>query len=216
LAPEAQTGARENANQKGGNWWFSQVIGDDPESGKTHLASMEIDQEEKPSKKHPQGQTIHRLYGAAFDIVLTSVPVHQLLDAQGRPVPENPTTLGNANRGKGRPQFYSYVTALRDSGFVTWHRWYGNSTKENEIHSIDVASPILDNSSDKHYLRRQVNGYLAGLPNVLPKPGQKNKGGYRLDFPITSDQKEIASERMGEVAAYYSTLYPNVHQAPAH
>jgi hypothetical protein len=145
-----------------GDWWIAQAVGDDPDSETTHFADIKY-----------QG----RLYGGAFDIVLTSTPIFK------RRREANGTFINSA-----RPEFKSYVNKLRQAGFVAWHRWAGEynpsssftigspASIENEIHCIDPAMPNL-----KSYLDRQRRGYRSGWANV------SSGSGYLLDFPISLD-----------------------------
>ena len=185
----SQTGRREGNKQKG-DWWISQAIGKDYDSHGTHVADM----------KMPKG----RLYGAAWDIVLTKVPVAKVFP-------------GN----KPRPEFYQPVQALRNNGIVCWHRWAGEfnsntaakevKSVENEIHCVDPAAPFL-----KPYLQAQIRGYKEGLPN------KKKANGYMMDWPlklskkgdVTVDQRLAPDDRAREVRPNIVGSHTGIAAAP--
>lgn len=183
----SQTGRREG-NAQDGDWWISQAIGKDYDSQGTHQADM----------KMPKG----RLYGAAWDIVLTKVPVAKVYP-------------GN----KPRPEFFNPVQQLRDSGFVCWHRWAGEfnpainkvNSVENEIHCIDPAAPFI-----KPYLQDQIRGYKKGLPNKV------GANGYIMDWPLVVpmrgsggvNQKQAPDRRARDFRTSIVTTHSGIKAAP--
>ncbi len=144
-------------------WWFAQVIGDDGASGKYHFADMKLTKNNK----------IY-LYGAAFDIVLTNVPIF-------------------AASGKS-DAFRTYVFDLRHAGIVAWHRWVGEpGSAENEIHCIDPAVPFiktpLGNATYKSN-DQDKDGQILAFIN-----GETGGSRYLIDWEITTHQKAAVKYR---------------------
>ena len=182
-------------------WWISQVIGADDASASTHYANMKW----TDSKGNVQ------LYGAAFDIVLERVLVFdKQTDAQGKFI--------NA----ARPEFESSVRALRQGGFVAWHRWAGEynssssytasnpASTENEIHCIepamtttvvqlDAAGEAIAPPSSASYLTRQVYGFTKGWANV------SQSSGYLIDFDVTIGEVNAVKDRIGKRSTILAT-----------
>ena len=158
-----------------GDWWFSQVVGDDPESFGYHKADVKVP---------IPGKSDYYRYSGAFDIVLTGVPIF----AQ---VPNNPRKYGR------RKEFGPYVKALRDNGIVAWHRWAGeaDSTSENEMHCIDPATPFL-----KGDLQGQIGKFLlkggkgTGGSSYPTEPVNPNDPFY-AEFHINVTQQNRVRDR---------------------
>lgn len=178
LGAASRTFRREQtAGAQKGSWWYAQVVGDDPASARTHFADFSI----KPNVYPPDTAAKPVLYGAAFDIVLSGVPIFQ-----------------RRSINKARPQFQPYVRALRKAGVVAWHRWAGEynpasstynspaneSSEENEIHCIDPASPYI-----KQYLRDQISGFRQRWAN------KTEVSGYLIDFQITEQELRSVNAR---------------------
>ncbi|MEO6907952.1 MAG: Ig-like domain-containing protein [Abditibacteriaceae bacterium] len=165
---ESKTGLRvqSGSSSQNGSWWFSQVVGNDQESYGVHLADVKV--------TSTGGKTHY--YGAAFDIVLTNVPI---FDEGGR-----------------RQEFGTYVKGMRDHGIVAWHRWAGESasTSENEMHCVDPATPFI-----KHALGTlQSNGEISGQIGSFLNGG--SGGGYPTEpstgnFAITQSQQDKVRNR---------------------
>ena len=195
IHPESATGYRGAAKQKG-EWWFSQGIGLDGASAGTHAADM---------KWRPVGSAHWRYSGAAFDIVLTSVPIfHPYPDAASYSAPP----AGQAPTQAPQADFYPFVQALRNAGIVCCHRWsLGADSKmqsENEVHCIDPACPFI-----KRYLVEQIIGYRLGLPN------RKGAMGYALDYPIAPDQIASETDRATRVRSEINQAYQDRSMGPA-
>jgi len=137
-------------------WWFSQCVGNDPESYGRHLADVKVtarDDQNKTITNPKTGEILYSRYSGAFDIVLSEVPI---FEAGGR-----------------RIMFGPFVKKLRDNGFVAWHRWAGEThkdTSENEMHCIDPATPYL-----KPSLGSGPRGQIASF---LQSDGRGTGGGY--------------------------------------
>ena len=191
--PDFDGGIGEHLIYQNGDWWFSQIVGDDPESFGYHKADVKVP---------IPGKSTYRYYSGAFDIVFTAVPIF----AQ---VPNDPRNNGR------RAEFGPYVKALRDNGFVAWHRWAGEEAKtsENEMHCIDPATPFLKNALEEV----QIPSFLAGetggggYPNEPPYISGKPDSAQN-DFTITPTQKSRVKGRINNPlqvpGAQRDNLYP--------
>lgn len=170
LSPEWKSGLRNPfGSDKGGptqplivapGWWFAQIVGNDQESYGTHLADFKV-------THIVSGKRVTRYFCAAFDVVLTHVPI---FEEAGR-----------------RAQFGPYVKLMRNSGIVAWHRWAGEttSTSENEMHCIDPASPFI-----KISLNKQIDSFIdMGTGGAYPP--EPTSG----DFAITEAQIDAVRRR---------------------
>jgi hypothetical protein len=120
LPGESTNFKRENGSQSG-NWWFAQVVGNDPASGGYHFEDGTYPEQGSDGKTYQHG------YGDAFDIDLKAAP-----------------TFKTNGSGLKWPAFYNYVEALRNAGIACWHRWAGEpGSTENEIHCIDPNTPNI-------------------------------------------------------------------------
>ena len=175
LSPEWTTGFRNPQGTENGDpagdpgtvgpgWWFAQVVGNDSESYGTHLADFKV-------THTVNGKTITRYFCAAFDVVLTTVPIFK-----------------ESNPPARRTEFGPYVKLMRNSGIVAWHRWAGesSSTSENEMHCIDPASPFIKRSLNNQIDDFVDNGGVGGGYPAEPTTG---------DFAITLSQRNAVRAR---------------------
>ena len=125
-----------------GGWWFSQVVGNDPDSAGYHFADIEI-------TRTKAGRTYTRRYGAAFDIVLNG---YNVFAQEGR-----------------MTQFGPYVKRMRNLGIVAWHRGAGEpGSVENEMHCIDPAMPGIKSPLTTQI--NSFISYGAGSSGYAPEP----------------------------------------------
>ncbi len=170
-----------------GTWYYSQVVGDDPQSRTGSGIGSHWDDMGWQSNGRVQRA------GAAFDIVLSNVNVFGAY-------PNSDTMAGRVNG-----PFYDYIQALRNTGIVCWHRWAGDgSNLENEIHCIDPACYGSGGTSPnqtlmKTFLQGQVDKYLTGT---------SGSSTYTLDFAITPGQKQSCRDR--------KLFYDNIISDPSH
>ena len=189
LSPELRNGFRANPGDPPGGdpygdvtpgWWFSQIVGNDPDSAGYHFADLKITK---------SGQT--RYYGAAFDITLAHVGVF---------LPSNPT-------GR-RQEFGPYVKSLREQGIVSWHRWAGEdyngdgnlASVQNEMHCIDPAYHII-----KSQLTGQITAFKngqSGGKDYDPEPTDQSN-----PFAITPHQIDAVEFRERDKRAEFASVY---------
>lgn len=180
-----------------GDWWISQAVGDDRASSHYHFAdlSLSVNKKDKYGKEvldaSGKPSKVRQQYGAAFDIVLTKVPIFY-------------DPVVNSDNA-GVEDFHGYINLLRVGGFVAWHRWATASdpNSENEIHCIDPAVPII-----KQQLRNQMSGYSIGLPNA------PNLTGYPLDWTITSSNITAFNLRKAKAPAFLNSYLLSKGLAP--
>lgn len=185
ISPHATNGDRRGDPGIPNGWWFSQVVGNDPESAGYHFADLKI-----PGTDPKTGKPKDRRYTAAFDIVLTDVPI---FDRRGR-----------------RARFGPYVKAMRTQGIVAWHRWAGEDNNKdgrlastsNEMHCIDPATPYIK----------------SGLQSQTVKFKRRESGGSDYDpeptnpanpFAITAQQLNAVRFREGDKKAEFKRVYSN-------
>lgn len=128
----------------------------------------------------------YRRYGGAFDIVLSVVPI--FLQAK-----TNPPAKGR------RAEFGPCVKALRDNGYVAWHRWAGEapSTSENEMHCIDPAMPFLKNKLANVQIPEFLAGETGGSSYHPEPPYDPRKSDAQQNkFAITPGQKQAVKKKL--------------------
>lgn len=184
-----------------GNWWFSQVVGNDQESDGRHLADLTVTTIGLDSKGRLKPTT--RYYGAAFDIVLTGVQIFEQV----------PGVQQNVEVGR-RAEFGPYVKSLRYSGIVAWHRWAGESpsTSENEIHCVDPATPFLKNSLQfqiREFRRLDGKGTGSQTGSYPADPTNANDPAYYY-FHIYPGQKDKVKERFKNKLSVPGAVQDNI------